>query len=87
MYITNEYTVLKGIDGKDVTIKPGVPFEAFEGEFTVTSYARVVNVETKEVEIVLAPGAKVKGVGKMAEVKPKATRKRSSKRESVSEGE
>ncbi len=68
MYTTREYTRLVGNGCDDVTIKPNVEFKAFEGNYTVTSYARIKDTESDEV-IILKPGDKIKGVGKV--VKPK----------------
>jgi len=72
MYTTNEYTVLLGQECEDVTIYPNKPFEAFEGDYIVSNFARIVNPDTKEV-INLAPGSRIKGVGEVK--KPKRKRK------------
>ena len=76
MYSTREYTRLVGNGCDDVTIKPNVEFKAFEGDYTVTSYALIKDTESDEV-IILKPGDKIKGVGKV--VKPKLKRKRKRK--------
>ena len=72
-YTTREYTRLVGNGCEDVTIKPNVEFKSFEGDYTVTSYARIRNTESDEI-ITLKPGDRIKGVGMV--VKPKAKRKR-----------
>ena len=72
MYYTSEYSVLKNNgEGEDMVIKPNVPFDAFEGDYTVTSFVRVMDKETNEIVTELAAGQKTKGVG----VIPKPKRK------------
>ncbi len=74
MFYTNEYTVLYDNNGdKDVTIKPNVPFKAFEGDYTASSFARIKSVETEEIIVEIMAGANIKGVGK---VKKKRTKKK-----------
>ncbi len=73
MYTTREYTRLVGNGCEDVTITPNKEFKAFEGDYTVTCYANIKNTETDEV-IILKPGDKIKGIGRV--VKPKPMRKR-----------
>ena len=63
MYRTNEYTVLIG-EKSNITIFPNIEFYPFEGEYTVSNFARVVNTETKEV-FELMPGQKLNGLGKV----------------------
>ena len=64
MYTTREYTRLIGNGCDDVTINPNTEFKAFEGDYTVTCYALIKDTESDEV-IILKPGDKVKGVGKI----------------------
>jgi len=72
MFITNEYTRLYGIECKDVVLLPNQPFEAFQGEYKVGSYARILDAEGKDV-VKIQAGDIIKGIG---EVKIKRTRKK-----------
>lgn len=64
MYYTSEYSVLRNNgEGEDIVIKPNTPFNAFEGDYTVTSFARVRDSETNEIVTELAAGQNTKGVG------------------------
>ena len=72
MFTTREYTRLVGNGCGDVTITPNKEFKAFEGDYTVTCYANIKNTETDEF-IILKPGDKIKGIGKVE--KPKRKRK------------
>ena len=74
MYTTREYTRLAGNGCNDVTIKPNVEFKAFEGDYTVTCYALIKDTESDEV-IILKPGDKIKGIGKVVKPKPKRKKK------------
>ena len=70
MYYTNEYTVLTSNNGgEDKILKPNIPFQAFEGDYTVTAFARVKNSITNETIGELQAGQKTTGVG----VVPKKT--------------
>ena len=71
MYITNEYTVLIG-EKDNITIYPNKEFAPFEGEYTVSNFARVTDLDTKE-WFNLMPGQKLNGLGK---VKKKISRKK-----------
>ena len=62
MFITNEYSRLHGIDCEDVVLLPNQPFDAFQGEYKVGSYARILNEDGKEA-VKLMPGEIIKGVG------------------------
>ena len=73
MLTTKEYTLLLGNGCDDVKILPNTPIEPFEGDYTVTAYARLVDDETKEI-VMLHPGQKIKGVGTVE--KPKVKRRR-----------
>ena len=73
-YTTREYTRLIGNSCDDVTITPNTEFKAFEGDYTVTCYALIKDTESDEV-IILKPGDKIKGVGKVVKPKPKRKRK------------
>lgn len=66
MYITNEYSELKENNGgTSVVLKPGVLFDAFSGDYTVTAFARIKN-EKGEIVEELNPGEKITGVGAVA---------------------
>ena len=78
MYYTNEYSVLKNNSGgEDIVIKPNVPFEAFEGDYTVTSFLRIRSKESDALVCELSPGEQTKGVG----VVPKPTKTRTTTKE------
>ena len=70
MFTTNEYSRLVGNDCKDVVLLPNKPFEAFKGDYVVSTYARILNEDGKEV-VRLQAGENIKGIGKV-----KRTRKR-----------
>lgn len=64
--ITNNYTVLKSLNGgKDVTIKPNVEFEPFEGDFINFSFIRIYEVGTKNLILELNAGQKIKSIGSL----------------------
>ena len=65
MLITNEYTILIATDaGKDVTLKPGIPFSPFSGNYKVSCYARIVDAKSGAHVVSLNPGETVTSVGK-----------------------
>ena len=75
MYYTNEYSVLKNNgDGEDIVLKPNIPFEAFVGDYTVTSFARVRDKDTDAVVTQLMAGQNTKGVGIVPRPRRKTTR-------------
>ena len=71
MFITNEYSRLYGIDCDDVVLLPNQPFEAFEGDYVATAYARILDKDGKEV-LKIQGGESIKGIG----VVKKRTRKK-----------
>ncbi len=64
MFYTNEYTVLYDNKGENnVVLKPNITFNAFEGDFTVSSFARIKSRETNKIILELQAGSKTTGVG------------------------
>jgi len=79
MFVTNEYSCLIGNDCEDVVLIPNKKFEAFEGKYKVSAYARVLDEDGKEVAQLQA-GDIIHGIG---EVKPMtATRLKQLQKES-----
>jgi len=72
MLITKEFSLLIGQGCEDRKILPGIPFEPFEGNYTVASYVRLKDDVTGEV-FILSPGEKITSVGRVR--KPKSKRK------------
>ena len=73
MLITKEYSLLVGQNGcADRRILPGVEFEPFEGDYIVSSYARIKYVDSS-IHITIKPGERIKGIGTIE--KPKRKRK------------
>lgn len=83
MYYTKEYTKLITPDGGEIKLLPNVMFAPFEGEFTVTCSARILNKEDNSFYRQLSPGEKITGIGEM----PKPKRKRKKKVAEESEDE
>jgi len=69
MFITNEYSHLIGNDCEDVILIPNKKFEAFEGDYIVTAYARILDANKNE--IFLQAGEKIKGIGKVRKTRKK----------------
>ncbi len=66
MYYTNEYTVLKSVNGKeDIILKPGLAnaFMAIDGEYKPTSSAYLIDVDTKKIVVALDVSTVFKGIG------------------------
>jgi len=62
MFRSNEYSRLRNnSNGEDVIILPNEKFEAFEGNYTVTSYARVLGDDGSQ--LFLRSGDVIKGIG------------------------
>lgn len=75
MLITQERTTLNNADKKEVVIiNPNIPFKSFEldEELTVTSSAYIRSVESGEIVASLQAGQKIKGLGDVIKVKPRA---------------
>lgn len=73
MYYTNEYTVLKSLNGgEDIVLKPGLinKFGAFEGEYRPTSSAMIIDEETKKIVSILNVKEVFTGVGTIPKPKP-----------------
>ncbi|TET76522.1 MAG: hypothetical protein E3J43_06920 [Candidatus Heimdallarchaeota archaeon] len=72
MFVINEYTRLCGIGCGDIILLPNQPFEAFEGKYKVSAYARVLDKNGKDI-IKLQAGDIISDIG---EVKAKRTYKK-----------
>ena len=70
LFVTNEYSVLRGNKCKDVTLLPNQPFGAFEGNYVVTAYARILDEDGKDV-VKLQAGEHIKGIGKVKRTRKK----------------
>ena len=70
MFKTNEYSVLRGNGCDDVTLIPNKPFKAFEGNYVVSAYARILDADGKQV-MILQAGEHIKGVGKTKRTRKK----------------
>ena len=73
MFHTNEHTRLINQDGgKDVEIKPNAHFQAFVGNYKVTSSARII--KDGKTYCTLNPGEVITGIGEVVS-KPKTRSK------------
>ena len=70
MFVTNEYSVLRGNKCNDVTLIPNKHFDAFVGDYVVSAYARILDEDGNEV-VRLQAGQNIKGIGKIKRTRKK----------------
>ena len=84
MYTTNNYSVLKSLDGgEDKKIYPNKPFGAFIGNYKALSTLQIY--KDGEFSFEIAAGTDIKGIGEAEEIalKPKQKKKATPKKEEV----